>query len=171
MEEVKPIELREHLYETILSEADTSYKEVIMKYSIKNKSKDLQTASPTKYPQGYFKDKACRHCGELFSPNAPSEHYCSDSCKDYGVTNAYLSRTYNITLATYTKMFKEQNGLCKICNKEGFTMKKSHKVKLVVDHCHSSNKVRGLLCHNCNRALGLLKDDIDTLTRAIDYLK
>jgi len=47
---------------------------------------------------------------------------------------------------------------------------KRHSMKLVVDHCHEGGQVRGLLCHNCNRALGLLKDDVDTLQKAIDYL-
>lgn len=46
-----------------------------------------------------------------------------------------------------------------------------HKMKLVVDHCHSSGVVRGLLCHNCNRALGLLKDSTRNLESAIRYLE
>lgn len=50
-------------------------------------------------------------------------------------------------------------------------MANHHKMKLVVDHCHVTGKVRGLLCHNCNRALGLLKDSVDNLSKAIDYLK
>lgn len=41
----------------------------------------------------------------------------------------------------------------------------------VLDHCHTSGKFRGWLCHNCNRALGLFKDKVDSLERAIDYLK
>jgi hypothetical protein len=49
--------------------------------------------------------------------------------------------------------------------------KERHKLKLVVDHCHSSGEVRGLLCHNCNRALGLLKDSVDSLMRAARYLE
>lgn len=142
-----------------------------MKYSLKNKEKSKQTASPDKYPQGYFKDKQCKNCSASFSPKAPSEHYCSDVCKDTGITNAYLKRNYGITIDYYNRMYTEQHGLCKLCHKEGFTMKDTHKVKLVVDHCHSTGNVRGLLCHNCNRALGLLKDDIDTLERAIEYLK
>lgn len=44
-------------------------------------------------------------------------------------------------------------------------------MKLVVDHCHDTGKIRGLLCHNCNRALGLLKDSVHTLESAIDYLE
>lgn len=50
-------------------------------------------------------------------------------------------------------------------------MKPSHKLKLVVDHCHSSGEVRGLLCHNCNRALGLFKDSRENLLNAVEYLE
>lgn len=46
-----------------------------------------------------------------------------------------------------------------------------HKLKLVVDHCHKTGRIRGLLCHNCNRALGLLQDDVGVLRKAIGYLK
>lgn len=46
-----------------------------------------------------------------------------------------------------------------------------HKSKLVVDHCHDTGIVRGLLCHNCNRALGLFKDKIEVLKNAIKYLE
>ena len=139
----------------------------------KNPTKQEQTATPCKYPQGYFKDKPCRECKTMFTPKAPSELYCSDPCKDRGITSAYLKRNYNITLACYEKMHEEQGGLCKICQGEGFVMsavKNGHVNKLVVDHCHDSGEVRGLLCHNCNRALGLLKDDPAVLKRAIEYL-
>lgn len=141
-------------------------------YAMKNKDKKHQTASPSKYPQGYFKDKPCRECGTMFSPKAPSEHYCSDRCKDRAYTTAYLNRKYGITLSDYERMHAEQSGRCKICGGEGFVMDKDrHSLKLVVDHCHVTDKVRGLLCHNCNRALGLLKDNIQTLENAIAYLK
>ena len=46
-----------------------------------------------------------------------------------------------------------------------------HKMKLVVDHCHKNGQVRGLLCHNCNRALGLLGDDIGSIKNCIEYLE
>ena len=141
-------------------------------YAMKNTSKGEQTATPSKYPQGYFKDKPCKECGSCFTPKAPSEMYCSDNCKDRGLTTAYLKRNYGITLSLYEKIHTEQGGRCKLCGGEGFLMDiKRHSVKLVVDHCHETGKVRGLLCHNCNRALGLLKDNTETLERAIAYLK
>lgn len=135
-----------------------------------NKSKAEQTGNPDKYPQGRFKAKPCRECSTEFSPKAPSELYCSDDCKDLASTSAYLKRTYGIDAAEYGRMHDEQEGLCAICGSEGFAMKDSHKLKLVVDHCHGTGRVRGLLCHNCNRALGLFKDNTESLTKAINYL-
>lgn len=141
-------------------------------YCLYNKTKKDQTGNPSKYPQGYFKDKSCRKCNTMFKPKSPSELYCSDLCKDIGLQDRYLLRTYGIDSSEYERMYKEQQGLCKICRNEGFVMDKSrHRVKLVVDHCHSSGAVRGLLCHNCNRALGLLQDDIDSLNRAVEYIE
>ena len=142
-----------------------------MKYSLKNKPQAEMTATPSKYPQGYFKEKSCRWCSSAFIPFAPSHMYCSQNCVDEALTEKYLLRNYNITKKDYTDMHTDQNGLCAICRKEGFLMDKNHKVKLVVDHCHSTGVVRGLLCHNCNRALGLLQDDIATINRAIEYLE
>lgn len=137
-----------------------------------NRPKSMQTASPDKYPQGYFKDKACKQCLIPFKPSAPSELYCSDYCKGIGVQDAYLLRNYGITLADYQRMLLEQKDSCKICGSDGFVMNTTrHKVKLVVDHCHATGRVRGLLCHNCNRALGLLKDNEESLLNAIAYLK
>lgn len=142
-----------------------------MEYRFFNKLKAEQTADPKKYPQGYFKPKSCKNCGNEFLPKAPSEHYCSDNCKNRGHTTAYLMRNYKITLSDYERMHEDQGGLCKICGGEGFVMASHHKLKLVVDHCHETSVVRGLLCHNCNRGLGLFQDNVSFLNNAIEYLK
>lgn len=60
-------------------------------------------------------------------------------------------------------MFSEQKGLCGIC-KKGID-ESSH-----VDHCHSTGKVRGLLCRPCNSGLGLFSDSTRLLKSAITYL-
>ncbi len=62
-------------------------------------------------------------------------------------------------------MLDDQVGRCAICEIEF-----SDTVKYVVDHCHSTNKVRGLLCYPCNVALGMFKDQPTILERAINYL-
>ena len=144
----------------------------VPKYKMGNRDKEYQTAKASSYPQGYFKDKACRHCSTKFTPKAPSEHYCSDPCKDYAVLNNFLKRNYNITAKIYEETYIEQNGLCAICKTEGFTMKKGKDyLKLVCDHDHKTGKFRGLLCHNCNRALGLLHDSLVDIKEAYNYIE
>lgn len=69
---------------------------------------------------------------------------------------------YGLKKEDYNKMFDEQEGRCKICNKE---------LTLVVDHCHNTNKIRGLLCNGCNVGLGCFEDNIQLLENAIKYLK
>ena len=140
-------------------------------YAAKNKPQSDMTAEPKKYPQGKFKDKPCKCCGTIFSPQAPSHFYCSQPCADSGLSSAYLKRTYGISIEDYQRMLSDQQGECKICKSEGFVMAEHHKMKLVVDHCHATGIVRGLLCHNCNRALGLLHDNTKVLLNAIKYLE
>ncbi len=129
------------------------------------------TTTPDLWPQGRFNNKACRNCGTEFSPSSPCHLYCSEQCAADGKTSAYLKRTYGISFNDYKEMLNEQNHKCKICGGSGFKMKEHHNLLLVVDHCHETNKVRGLLCHNCNRGIGLLQDSVSNLASAISYLE
>jgi len=140
-------------------------------YRNMNKRQADMTATPSKYPQGHFKDKPCRKCGTMFTPNAPSHLYCSQDCADWNLTSNYLKKNYSIDYDRYYSLLEEQDHKCKICGDEGFTMKDEHKLKLVVDHDHKTGAVRGLLCHNCNRGLGLFQDNKENLQAAIAYLK
>jgi hypothetical protein len=79
-----------------------------------------------------------------------------------------LLRLKGITEEDYLRMLVEQNGTCKICKKE---TPWSRSDKWHVDHCHETGKVRGLLCINCNRGLGLFQDDTGLLKEAIQYLE
>lgn len=78
-----------------------------------------------------------------------------------------LKVKYGITLEDYDKMYKSQNYKCAICDTEN----PNGQGVFHVDHCHNTGKIRGLLCHSCNTALGHLKDCINNLKRAIKYLK
>jgi hypothetical protein len=71
-----------------------------------------------------------------------------------------------ITKEQYNIVFEAQKGLCAICKKPP---KDEH--CLAMDHNHKTNEFRGLLCKECNRALGLFGDNIDILTNAVTYLK
>jgi hypothetical protein len=75
-----------------------------------------------------------------------------------------LSRRYGVTLDEYNKLFSAQGGMCALCKRH------PGKRRLSVDHCHTSGKVRGLLCDACNRGLGLLQDSPALLCAAIQYL-
>jgi hypothetical protein len=78
----------------------------------------------------------------------------------------YLKQAYGISLIEYNEMYEKQNGVCSICNNypPAGTL-------LSVDHDHNSGKVRGLLCVQCNTALGLLRDSILNLLASIEYLR
>jgi hypothetical protein len=85
--------------------------------------------------------------------------------------NWVLKSTYGITVDDYDALMEQQNGVCAICLKPETVIGSGGEVKaLAVDHCHKTNRVRGLLCNNCNRALGLLNDEIDLLRAAVGYL-
>lgn len=79
-----------------------------------------------------------------------------------------VKSTYNLTRTEYFNILSEQQGKCAIC-KEGQLYKTID--HLFIDHCHTTKKIRGLLCHRCNVALGLFRDDISLLSRAIKYLE
>lgn len=146
--------------------------EFVKRYKLaKGRNKENFSASPDKYPQGYFKDKPCRECKDEFSPIAPSHMYCSDECAAVAHDRARMLKSYNLTPEDYNKMVEEHAGNCAICGGQGFELAPGQKLLLVIDHCHKSGAVRGLLCHNCNRGLGLFKDNIESLKTAIKYLE
>lgn len=67
----------------------------------------------------------------------------------------------------YEESFEKQEGRCAIC----LVPENGRYNHLSIDHNHTTGKLRGLLCNNCNRALGLFKDNKDILTKAVDYLR
>ena len=79
-----------------------------------------------------------------------------------------LRYNYGITEECYAKLLAEQQGRCAICNTDTPTGK--WKV-FAVDHCHHTGKVRGLLCNECNRGMGLLRDSAELLEKAAAYLR
>jgi hypothetical protein len=78
---------------------------------------------------------------------------------------AHLRRTFGIDIGHYDTMLRAQGGVCGICHCPP-NGKPFH-----VDHEHTSNRIRGLLCDNCNMAIGLLQDDPEITRRAAAYME
>lgn len=110
-------------------------------------------------------DKECRTCRNTFVMRTPAQLYCSTKCR---LDNKRAS-TYNLTTQEYNSVTSPT--VCAICGSTGFKMKEHHNSLLVIDHCHKSGNIRGMLCHNCNRGLGLFQDDTSLLYKAISYLE
>lgn len=118
-----------------------------------------------------FKKKNCKHCQTIFEPTGPSHLYCSKECSKRGLIHNYYVNIYGVSISEVEQALKDQNYLCAICKEPGFEMNKYVRSPLNLDHCHDTKKFRGMLCHNCNRALGLFKDNVERLETAISYLK
>jgi hypothetical protein len=75
-----------------------------------------------------------------------------------------LKQVYGLSLQDYEAMVAQQGGVCRIC-------KTKPARPLFVDHSHASGRVRGLLCHPCNAALGFMRDDPVIAAAAAEYLR
>lgn len=123
-----------------------------------------------KYKEAYH--SYCKVCHKQYSTSRSNNWYKTSKGK---VTNSknqknnkyYLKALYGMNLDEYNQLFILQNGRCDICGVHQDNLKKS----LSVDHCHKTNKIRGLLCNTCNTGLGYFKDSEENLSQAIQYLK
>lgn len=110
----------------------------------------VKTGAPgshTEYARAYRKDNADHFRGRRFK-------------KEYG-----------IDFASYQQMLLDQKGVCAVCEKPETKMEKGIVRQLSVDHNHATGAVRGLLCANCNMAIGYACDDVIVLQKAIGYLR
>lgn len=80
--------------------------------------------------------------------------------------NSDLKRKYGITLDEYNAMHEAQGGVCAICHSD----EPIKTQPLAVDHCHTTHRVRGLLCSNCNMGLGKFMDNKYIIEKAVKYL-
>ena len=79
----------------------------------------------------------------------------------------HLKTTYGITPEEYDKILLRQGGSCAVCKGDRCGPGKFFHV----DHCHKTNRVRGLLCSRCNTALGLLRDESSLIAALLEYLQ
>lgn len=81
-----------------------------------------------------------------------------------------LKINYGISIQQYIKLSTLQKNKCVICKNVETLVLRGKLVKLAVDHCHKTGKIRGLLCSNCNKGLGLFNDDPNILYTASRYV-
>lgn len=80
---------------------------------------------------------------------------------------------YGITPDEYDRLFAEQDGRCAICREPETTKDRTGRVRarLSIDHDHETGRIRGLLCHHCNAALGHAKESSFRLRDMAAYLE
>ena len=87
-----------------------------------------------------------------------------------GAVRKYKLKTrYNITETEYDTLLQKQAGLCAICRHPPEGIRRDW--MLHIDHDHKTGEVRGLLCDNCNRGIGLFQESVSNLEAATEYLK
>lgn len=122
------------------------------------KAKELELFSKSKdHPTG--RKFECRACASKRHKAWRKKNHEAVKLKDR-VTH-YI-RKYGIPLEEAELLVKDRTGICEICNEQH---------KLVVDHCHASEKVRGRICSACNSVLGYAKENKETLLSAMAYLE
>lgn len=114
----------------------------------------------------YAKNKSCVHCNKRYSAKSSKK-------RRYKTRDEMLYRKYGITQIEYDKMLISQNYACAICkcSVEAFKIKGTGPSVFHVDHDHATGSVRGLLCPDCNKGLGLFKDKRQSLKAAVMYLE
>jgi len=145
------------------------------KCSICNKEKELDSFYSRKGSKD-GKEGICKSCRDVKRRTNPAfeesrrKAWQKMDTKRKGKRWGYhLSKTYGLSEAQYYTMLEEQNYACAICSLP--VDEEEHYGKFVVDHCHNTGKVRGLLCNKCNLMLGNAKDDIRIMEAGIEYLK
>lgn len=130
----------------------------------------------------YTVNSSCRPCSvekgkkKLADPSLMSQYRTPEKKKKWKAKNQdrvkdikrkHQLKKFGMTPDDYNKMLHEQEGKCKICGK-GI---KENQQSLAVDHCHKTNKIRGLLCGPCNRGIGLLQDNPKIIENALRYVQ
>ena len=83
------------------------------------------------------------------------------------VKRTYLKMLYGITIEDFERIQEDQDGKCKICGEEEKAVIRG----VPLDHCHETGKIRGLLCHRCNKGLGEFGESPEMLRKAAEYLE
>ena len=114
------------------------------------------------------RDRQAKHVSKWQAENRKHYNALQQRWRDEnraGLRDKYLRSSYGINTEQYEAMWTAQAGLCAICHMEPRSGK-----RLFVDHCHETLKIRGLLCDDCNVAIGRFHDNPDLVFQAVEYL-
>lgn len=116
--------------------------------------------------------KKCNKCNiekteDQYFNNNSTKDKLSNLCKECDKTKSkeFRINKYGLTIIEHLDLLKNQDYKCAICGD------KDDWKSLNIDHCHSSGKVRGLLCTKCNTGLGMFNDKTELLLLAATYLE
>lgn len=122
------------------------------------------------YKNGNCKVCATDRCKSLYKNDPVYRSRKLEYAKQYQKTDkwrsASLRKEYGITLKERNKMAEKQDNCCLVCKVPESTLTRP----LNIDHNHTTRKIRGLLCGNCNTAISLVKEDVNILRSLIIYL-
>jgi hypothetical protein len=136
-----------------------------------NKKAERHHARRTAYETGQTTYVPAEPCKQGHTLRWVSTNNCVQCDADARVRHkisgklARIKKEYGLTREQYFALVDKQGGRCAICAEQP----DSH-FSLHIDHCHDTNVVRGLLCQQCNQALGLFKEDAMLMQSAINYL-
>ncbi len=111
------------------------------------------------------RDYACRNSDKV---RARHERYKAENPEKVKEVQrrSQLKSKYGLSVEDYDVLLEKQGGVCALCSSSCSTGR-----RLAVDHDHSTDQVRGLLCSNCNQGLGKFNDDAGLLRKALEYLE
>lgn len=136
--------------------SDTNIKKALLAAKTGNTTFISENPCPKGHFLKYINSNNCVECDKLKTKER----------KDSQKTKwRRMYKLYGITKDEYNNLITNQENKCLICNKN-FTEKNVH-----VDHCHTTGKIRGLLCSKCNQGIGLFNESIDLIKKAIIYLE
>lgn len=122
--------------------------------------------------------KTCSECGKTKPQNGKNfyknavcgacyqKRYKQEHPEKYRSTK--LKHLYGITLEDFNKKLEQQNGKCEICKVDENKLHSGRVQNFVVDHSHTTLEVRGLLCHDCNKNVGVVENRLEEIQ---EYLK
>jgi hypothetical protein len=150
---------------TLVQKLDERSKNSSFKYLVKCDCGNEAKVAFSQMSSG--KTKSCGCKSRLKGPENHNWKHGRSKMREY-YNEGFMRVKYGVTPEKYNEMVESQGDVCAICKtKPNFD---KWKKRFVIDHCHATGLVRGLLCDACNRGIGMLKDDPSILMNAIDYI-